>query len=280
MSTEKDEALEVAKYYERGGVIEHIQAALAASGLGERRLSSKDLAVLDQFHSRGLAATVELARELSINETTRVIDIGSGLGGPSRYLAETYGCNVHGIDLSQSFVDAATFLAEQCGLTDKVNYQQGNALSLPFDAGAFDVALTQHVAMNIANRAALYGEAFRVLRPGGRFAIYDVVAASNEPLHFPVPWANGPETSFLLDADGMRAALAEQGFRITSWIDSTEVAITWFLERERKGATSSMPPGLGLQAIMGPQFNVATGNLRRNLSEGRAALIQAICEKS
>src|SRR5271156_6885262 len=125
-----DEAGEITKHYERASLVEHLRTALARSGLGEKRLSTRDLAQLDQFHSRGLAATVELARALSITEATRVVDIGSGLGGPSRYLAETYGCRVDGIDLSQSFVDVANFLAERSGLEGKVAYRRGNALSL------------------------------------------------------------------------------------------------------------------------------------------------------
>jgi SAM-dependent methyltransferase len=274
-----DEPEEITQHYERESLVEHLRTALAKSGLGEKQLSARDLAPLDQFHSRGLAATVELAKGLPITEATRVVDIGSGLGGPSRYLAETYGCTVQGVDLSQSFVEAAHFLAERSGLEGKVAYQRGNALSLPFSAGAFDLAWTQHVAMNIGDRAALYGETFRVLRPGGHFAIFDVVAASEEPLHYPVPWASGPETSFLVTADEMRAVLANQGFRITSWTDCTEAGVTWFLEREAERTQSSTPPLLTLGAVMGPAFGQASVNLRRNLSEGRAALIQAICEK-
>ncbi|MFT4435394.1 class I SAM-dependent methyltransferase [Caballeronia sp. 15715] len=274
-----DEANEITEHYERPSLVEHLRAALALSGLGEKRLSAKDLAQLDQLHSRGLAATVELSEALPITEATRVIDIGSGLGGPSRYLAETFGCTVQGIDLSQSFVDAARFLAERSGLEDKVAYQRGNALSLPFSADAFDVAWSQHVAMNIADRDALYGETRRVLRRGGHFAIFDVVAASEDPLHYPVPWASGPETSFLLSADAMRTVLVSQGFRITSWTDCTEAGVSWFLEREAERARSSTPPVLALGTVMGPAFGQAAVNLRRNLGEGRAALIQAICEK-
>jgi ubiquinone/menaquinone biosynthesis C-methylase UbiE len=270
---------EIERHYDQTSLVERLQVALTANGLSEKRLSPEDLAPLDQFHSRGLAATVELARGLEIDSSTRVLDIGSGLGGPSRYLAATYGCTVHGVDLSQSFVDAARFLAERSELSDRVSYQRGNALSLPFGAGAFDVAWTQHVAMNIADRAALYGETFRVLRSGGSFAIYDVVAASECPLHYPVPWACGPETSFLVTADTMRAILTEQGFRVVSWADGTDAGVAWFAERESAQARPLAPFTLGLHVVMGSDFGVMTGNLGRNLREGRVALVQAILQR-
>jgi SAM-dependent methyltransferase len=268
----------ITDHYQRLSLVGTLRAALASNGLGERALTTRDLAQFDQFHSRGLDATVELARTLPINGSTRVVDIGSGLGGPSRYLAETFGCHVEGIDLSHSFVEGAKFLAERSGLGKKVSYQQGNALSLPFADEIFDLAWTQHVAMNIDDRPGLYSEAFRVLRRGGHFAIFDVVAASGEPLHFPVPWAPVPAASFLLTAAEMREVLSAQGFLVSSWTDCTEAGVAWFTDRERERAQGAQPP-LGIQAVMGPGFAAAVGNLRRNLSEGRAALIEAICSK-
>lgn len=266
-------------HYERGSLVERLKTALAAAGLDARTPRPEDLEPLDQFHSRGLDATIELAEALDLDNTTQVLDIGSGLGGPSRYLAARYGCTVHGIDLSPSFVDAATFLAQKTGLSDQVTYQCANALSLPFEAEAFDVAWTQHVAMNIADRAALYGEAFRVLRRGGRFAIFDVVSTSDAPLHYPVPWASTPDTSFLLTADRMRAVLLEQGFSVESWTDSTAAGIAWFAERQRERAQQQVAPALGLHVVMGPGFREMGGNLARNLGEGRAGLVQAILRK-
>lgn len=274
MSDEK-----IDQHYERGSLIERLGMALATGGFAEKGLRPEDLEPLDQFHSRGLDATIELAQALEIDGATRVLDIGSGLGGPSRYLAARYGCTVHGIDLSESFVDAATFLAEKTGLADRVSYQRANALSLPFSPATFDLAWTQHVAMNIVDRAGLYREAFRVLRPGGQFAIFDVVAASDAPLHYPVPWAAGPETSFLVTADGMRALLLEQGFHIAAWADSTAAGIAWFAQRQREKGQQQDRPALGLHMVMGPAFQGMTGNLARNLREGRAMLIQAIVKK-
>jgi SAM-dependent methyltransferase len=186
----------VVEHYGRDDLRERLSSALRTAGLSGQVLSPMILAPLDQFHVRGLAATKELAEAARVGPGAMVLDVGSGLGGPSRYLAATYGCHVTGIDLNASFVEAATYLAERAGFVDQVAYECADALALPYDDGRFDIAWTQHVAMNIEDRARLYGEVKRVLRPGGRFAVYDVVVGSGEALHFPVPWARNLRRTF------------------------------------------------------------------------------------
>jgi ubiquinone/menaquinone biosynthesis C-methylase UbiE len=269
----------VAEHYESVSLTERLKAALKAEGLDERRLVTKDLASLDHFHSRGLLATVELAQELDIKGSSRVLDIGSGLGGPSRYLAATYGCEVQGVDLSHSFVEAATYLAERSGLSANVSYLQGDALDLPFSAESFDIAWTQHVAMNIADRSAFYGEAFRVLRHGGHLAIFDVVSVPDMPLHYPLPWASTQEASFLMTAQAMRDLLLAHGFRVKSWHDTTDAGVAWFRAVKAARAEQLTGSSLNLSLAMGPSFDTATSNLARSLSEGHLLLIQATLEK-
>ncbi len=268
-------------HYDSDGLNGRLMAALAESGLSGRRLSPAELAPLDQFHTRGMAATVELAAAAGIAAQDTVLDVGSGLGGPSRYLAAAFGCTVVGIDLTPSFVEAATMLSELTGLTDTVRYQCADALAMPFADASFDVAWSQHVAMNIADRPRLYAEIHRVLKPGGRFAVYDVVAGSGEALHFPVPWSRGPDTSFLLRPEAMREALEQQGFQVREWVDRTVDGIAWVRQQQEARAKAGIAkPMLGLHLAMGPNFPAMSANLGRNLLEGRVSLQQAILTRA
>ena len=165
----------VRDHYRATGLTERLKTALMALGPEDQRLTPEQLGALDQFHTRGLAATAELAKLAGISADTSVLDVGSGVGGPARFLAATYGCRVTGVDLSEPFVDAARYLTGRTGQSGQVSFQTASALELPFDDGRFDVVLLQHVAMNISDRARLYREIRRVLKSGGRFATYDVV---------------------------------------------------------------------------------------------------------
>ncbi|TPG52251.1 class I SAM-dependent methyltransferase [Sphingomonas glacialis] len=266
----------VVGHYDRKGLTGSVSKALADLGLDEGRITSEDLAALDQFHSRGLIATIDLAKAVAPAAGDVVLDIGSGLGGPSRYLADAFGCSVEGVDLSPSYVEVAGYLAERMGLSDRVRYQVGNALSLPFADGSFDIVWTQHVAMNISDRPGLYREVARVLKPGGRFASYDVVAGEVSPIHFPVPWSAGPDTSFLLTKQQFRDVVIDQGFAVQSWIDRTEESIAWSLARAASAMNSPVKSMLGLSLAMGPDFSVMSRNLLYNLEERRAAILEAV----
>lgn len=268
-----DELDGVRDHYRATGLTERLEAALSVFGPDEQRLTPQQLAALDQFHTRGLAATADLAKLAGITTDMSVLDVGSGVGGPARFLAATYGCRVTGIDLSEPFVDAARYLTKRTGQSDQVSFETASGLELPFNDGRFDVALLLHVAMNIADRARLYREIRRVLKSGGKFALYDVVLKAGDP-HYPVPWARTPATSFLLTAAATRELLEAAGFHALAWQDDTETAKAWITQLRASGP----PPSPNLSVVMGPDFAQLSANLGRNLMEGRLGILTAVVE--
>ena len=268
---------QVAQHYSTGGVLERILAALQQAGKDIDHLTIDDLAPVDEFHSRRRLATQELAAMLAPAATDAVIDIGSGLGGPSRYLAATRGCRVSGIDLTPAFVAAATALTTRTCLSDRVDFRVGSALALPFADASFDCAWSQNVAMNIADRARYYAEMARVLRPGGRVAIQDVAAGNGAALDFPVMWADRAEISFLRTPDETRTLLEAAGFRVLHWVDNTAAAIAEAAAEPPGGAS---PPILGIHLVTGPGFREKLRNAQHAMSTGRTRLINAVLARA
>tara|TARA_B100000686_G_C16740129_1_gene946068 strand:+ start:567 stop:1382 length:816 start_codon:yes stop_codon:yes gene_type:complete len=264
----------VALHYTRGDLAAKILTALAEDGKDLDKLTVNDLAPYDEFHIRGRKATVELARWANLTDSARVLDVGCGLGGPSRYLAATSGCEIIGLDLTHEYVETATMFAERLGLARQVSYRQGDALALPFDAGSFDVAWSQHAAMNIGDKRGLYGEIFRILRPGGKVALYDVCNGPGEDLLFPVPWASDPAISFLIPPIELRDILEATGFRIRYFHDATLEAVA-----ARVAGDERKQPPSGVRLAMGDNWQTKVTNLRKNLEERRVVVVQVMAER-
>lgn len=237
--------------------------------LGASPLNAAQLAPLDQFHTGGLATTKKLAELAGIEQHMKVLDAGSGLGGPSRYLAETFSCTVTGVDITPSFVELSKFLAKRTGLSNLVSYEVGDLLTLPFPDNSFDVVWTQHVVMNIPEREKVYREFHRVLLPKGKLVFFDIVAPDDKPaLHLPVPWAENNATNFLLTKGETIQALQQAGFERGSWHDVTEPSL-----QALANLPTPAPDDLNLGAVMGPRFMAMLANLRRNLAEGNIRLV-------
>ncbi len=265
-------------HYTRPRLGETILDALRSAGKDIDALAPADLAPVDEFHIRGRRATVELARVAELRADLHVLDVGSGLGGPSRYLAAEFGCSVTGLDITAEYCRVAAMLAQRMGLDGRVDYRHGDALDMPFPDAIFDQVWMQHVAMNIADKARLYGELGRVLKPGGRLAVYEIVAGASGPPYYPTPWAREASLSFLISAADMRRGLEAAGFQATVWRDVTAVAVEWFRHLMERLPADRHPP-LGPHLLLGDDWRVIGANQVKNLRERRIALVQGILER-
>lgn len=255
-----------------------VLAALVEAGKDPDHLRPEDLAAIDEFHIRGRKATLELARQIHLDDSMQVLDVGSGLGGASRCIAQEFGCRVTGIDLTREYCLVSDMLARRLGLDSRVSYRHCDALQMPFEDATFDVLWTQHAAMNISDKTGFYGEMWRVLKPGGVIAIYDILAGTGGTVHFPVPWARDPSISFLLTPKKLRETLEATGFEILSWRDITETGRLWF-QRMGEKIRNQAPPALGLHLLLGSEFKTMAQNQVRNLEEGRIALIESVVRR-
>lgn len=267
----------VSHYAGAGDLSSAIRSALTDAGVDLEGISTTALAPVDEFHIRGRAATLEIAAALAVDADSTVLDIGSGLGGPARTVAEVVGCHVTGIDLTPEFCETAAELSRWTGLGDRTRFAVGDATSLDLPDAAFDAAMSVHVAMNIADKAGMYREARRVLKPGGRFVVYDVLQGPGGDVHFPVPWARDASTSHLATPEEMRSLLTGAGFSVLTEADSSESSREWFGAMSARIAESGPPP-VTFAAFLGSDFAEMARNQVANLAEDRIRTVTFVCE--
>ncbi len=266
---------EINEQYSDGNIEKRIFAALAVANKNIESLDISDLAPMDELHIGGREATLKLGRIANIASNMKVLDVGSGIGGPARILAYEFGCRVVGIDLTKEFCDIATMLTKALGLDKKVDFRCADALYMPFEDESFDLVWSQHCSMNIADKKRLYAEYFRVLRTKGLLAIHDVVSGVVSPLDFPVPWARESSASFLSTPDELYNIVTRTGFSEMHWQDISDEALDWYKKVKEAGKKRKKSP-FGPQLILGPDIAKMAFNMRKNISEKRAGIIEAI----
>jgi SAM-dependent methyltransferase len=269
----------VSQHYTRGRLEQSILNAVTQSGKDPAHLTAADLATVDEFHLGGLEATQELAAQMNLQPGLHLLDVGSGIGGPARYFASEHACKVTGIDLTEEFIQVAKSLTQLVKLDPSVDFRQASALALPFPPATFDRAYMIHVGMNIADKLAIFREVRRVLKPGGLFAIFDIMRSADGPLLYPVPWALTDETSFVTDAKNYLDALTHAGFTVTHQRGRRDFAIE-FTRRTLASVAQGGPPTLGLHLLMGEKTPLMIQNvltmLQANLLEPIELVARAV----
>jgi len=264
-----DVETQVVRHYDTGGLLKRFLDGLDRMGVARDAVTVDHLKAGDEFHTGGLEATERLLPLVRIAPETHVLDIGSGVGGPARLVAQRYGCRATGVDLTPDFVDTATALTEMVGLSDRVTFRTGSALDLPVPDASVDLAFLLHVGMNIADKPRLFAEAARVLRSGGRFLVFDVMqGAGTTDMLYPLPWAETAEVSFLAPAETYVIAAEAAGFTVAHRAEMTDFALDFFARAFARIAAQGPPP-LGLHLMMGETAGAKFQNYVENLKADR-----------
>lgn len=269
----------IADHYSGGGLLGAIEAGLAAMGKTASTATIEDLAPVDEFHIGGRPATAKLCEQLDVLAESEVLDIGCGIGGAARFISSTFGCRVAGIDLTPEYVDVARTLSDWTGFGGQLRFEAGSALDMPFEDGRFGAATLLHVGMNIQDKGALFEEVFRVLKPGGRFGVYDVMGEAELDHAYPVPWASNASMSFVDSPSTYRQALESAGFVIKTETNRRHFAVDFFAALKQRMAERGGPPPLGLHLIMGSDAPTKIANMVDAIASNALAPVQVVCEK-
>lgn len=269
---------QISHHYTHGRLVNVLNAALDELGDITPAELIERLGAIDEFHVGGRAATLMLAGNLPLRPGQNVLDIGCGLGGTARMLATRLGAHVTGIDLTAEYVEAGNSLNARAGLAGQIKLLCADAAALPFEPGSFDTATLLHAGMNIPDKAGLFAEAARVLKPGGYFALYDVMRTGEGALAYPLPWASDESISFVEKPEAYRRGLEAAGFEILLEASQLELALAFFAKLRARGAEGPPPP-LGLHVLMGAEAPRKLANISANIEAGLIAPVLMLARR-
>jgi len=270
---------EVSGHYGAGDLLSRLNAALAEDGIDPDHPSVEALAAYDQFHGRGLEATVEVADLVDVTASDHILDVGSGIGGPARYFANRFGCRVTGIDLTPEFCDVARHLTQLLDLNGRVTFELGNALAMPFADGSFDGAYSMNVSMNIADKLALYREIHRVLKPGAWLVLSEVAKGEGGELDYPAPWARSASASFLATPEQTRRDLLVAGFDVVRLHSTLEETLAFGARARALAERGEKPPRRATMLMDSDIAAQAIANSSRGFAEARIIPIEVLARK-
>ena len=265
--------------YTRENIYETIVKRLHEQGVEKNKITREHISSVDEFHIKGAEVSLEMAKEAELSKELKVLDVGCGIGGPARMIADVFGCSVTGVDLTNEFIRTASLLSQLVGLSGKTEFMTADATELPFEDNIFDVVWTQHAQMNIEEKEKLYSEIHRVLKREGRFIYYDIFSSENEDLKFPLPWADDSSISFLIELNDFGRLMKETGFKELLRKERTSDSIDFFetvFENNKKEGS----PKIGLNIFMTEQTSLKLSNLLNNLSENKLKVQSGIYQKT
>ena len=263
---------------------DRIVSALKEAGKDIHNLEIKDLSIIDQLHTGGHIATLEMIKKAGLRPGEKILDAGCGIGGSSRLLADKFQLKVTGIDIVDEFILTAGFLTDLTGestsLNDLVEFNQGSILDIPSPDSIYDAVLSQHTLMNIKDKAVLLKEFNRVLKPGALLLLHEVVQKEDIPIELPVPWAASHDISFLNTWDLLLETCQNAGFELVYYADKGEQAEKWWVKvKEVTEKFLENPKPLGPHIIFGPHGKKFGKTMTLNIQTNRISVVEAVLKK-
>ena len=204
--------------------VERVFNELAALDIGpDDPIPVETLAQFDQYHYFGTEAVAEAATRLDLDAQMRVVEVGGGIGGPSRYLAHLTGCHMTALELQADLNETAAALTARCGLADRVAHVCGDVLNGVSPSGHYDALVSWLTFLHIPDRDALYRRCFEAVRPGAGIYVEDFFDSGLTPAER-VVLANDVYCPGLPSFEDYRRQLEAAGFER---IELTDLSSSW-----------------------------------------------------